>query len=606
MPHAFTVSLDNLTNQYQRFQDELHFIPERWSWEAIGGCREAEVMVIGPEGSIHETLNYLGFRIVIRNPDGTPVWYGFINEVEVSTKGILAILSLDNVFNRVAVNYVETQAGGFQSSDMTDFADDAISQANFGVREILLSFEGTQTEAEHFRQKSLVELRNPQMQIRVEPGETGARLHCLGFWSMLEKKYYVDLRGLEENPNTGAGEQYIGASYVASTISFDASDDLYDSAGYLADGFAALEVGDKFNVAGASNGENNGEFTVKSSEDDLGTGHIETVNKDRVLEAEGSPITLSRGGERIDRIAQSFTLTENVASWTVANMSFRVKSVGSPGDNLVCELRSDSGGSPGGVLDTTSLSGSIIPEDTAWVVFTMSNADLLVYGTTYWLVVSRDGSNSLANYYIVDVDEDVSYTGGQVKVYNGTSWSVRDPAADIPFRIEGLVETTVQLKDMIESSPTFGASSVDVWDEAGIDTWQYREGDTLIRDEVDDLLELGTSAEERLLVKVDYALIGTSNMRVGIYKQPVASESDIRLRPDGSLTATVGGQDQHLEPGIDISGQWVILDIPPLQDVLGTRALFVERAEYNVEDDITRVDSQATTRVWDFAKAQQG
>lgn len=613
MPHEFTVHLEDPQNPYQSFQSELRFRPTSWSWMAVGGPDEAEIAIIGPVGSIHEALKWLGYRIRIRNENGSAVWFGFVNEVEVSFGMITVSLSLDEMYNRVAVNYVYTGVDGVQTQGTTAWQDDSAGQSLYGIKELLLSFEGTATEAANLRNKTLVGTadttgtRTPKPQIRVEQSDVGATLHCLGPWRRLGWQYYQNLQGLEENTATGSGDQYIGASYTVTTIRFAVQDDIYDSAGLVAGGLDALAIGDRFTVAGAADADNNGEFTVKSKELSGSDGHIETATKDRVTAAAGPSITLSRGGSRVDRIGQSFTLSEDVDDWTVATISVRVQAVGSPGDNLICELKSDSSGSPGGTLDSATIAGSALSGDMTWVEFTLANTQALSYGTTYWIVLQRSGSNTLASYYIVDVDEDATYGGGQVKVYDGSAWATRSPAADMPFRITGKVETTTQLLDMIESNAEFGTGSVILRDASGVDTWQYRAGDSLASDEIDALIELGAGSDARYLADVIPELNGVPDRSVTVYVQPDASESDLRLNADGTVAQTVGGVVAPVEPGISLAGQWLLININQLRDVLGTTALFVERAEY-VADDAPpyHIESEGSRRVWSLTRARQG
>jgi hypothetical protein len=610
MPRPFFASFRSRTSQYPQVQAELGFAPQSWSWTAVGGYDQAEISVRGAAESLHEILNLIGWQATVRNEHGSIVWEGHVHEVELSLGGIAVTLSLEEVYNRVAVTYVTYAADGSATQGQTSWLDDTKSQDVYGVKELLVSFEGTVTDAERLRSKTLVEKRHPLPQVRSERGEVGATLYCLGPWHRLGWQYYQQLQGLEENPGGGAGDQQLGGSYSATTIRFASQDDLYDSAGLTADGLDALAVGDSFSVAGASNAANNTTpdalFTVKSKELAGSDGHIETVDKDRVDEAAGNSITLSRGTGRVDRVAQSITLTENVDDWTVAAVSVRVQAVGSPSDNLVCELRSDSGGNPGTLLDSASLAGSAIPTEMSWVEFTLSNTDALTYGTTYWIVLRRSGSNSLANYYVVDVNEDEPYAGGQVKVYNGSSYAVRSPAADMPFRVTGKVETTTQIEEMIESNAEFGSGSVTVRNASGIDTWQYREGDALALDEIEKLLEQGTSAEERLLAQVFVEANGDPDRRVVISKQPSAGQADLRLNADGSLSQTVGGATAPMEPGVNVAGQWVIVNVERLRDVLATAALFVERAEYVVSEDLTYIESEVSRRVWNLGRARQG
>lgn len=588
-------------SQYIKLPSELTLDPTRWGWAAVGGPDAAEIAVRGPVGLLHHVLNALGFDVLIRNESAQDVWWGFIYEVEVSLGGVIVNMGLENTFNRIAVNYVQQNIDGTETSGRTAWADDLTSQGRYGVRELMLSFEGSEADAITYRNAKLVEHRHPRPSIVPQRAEPGATIYCQGYWHRLGWQYYEDHAGLVENNSVGAGELLLGATYTATTISFVAQDDLFDTAGLLPQGFNALAVGDRFWVSGAANGANNGEFTLKSKELSGSDGHIETVDKDRVTEAAGATITLSRSEQRVDRVAQSFTLAEDVDDWTVAVIGVRVGKTGSPSDNLICELRADSAGSPGALLDSASIAGSALPERVTWVEFTLANTQTLTFGTTYWIVLRRSGSNSLGSYYTVDANEDADYSGGVCKVHTGSAYTNPLVAVDVPFRVKGKNETTVQLARMIASNAAFAAANVIVRDASGVDTEQYRDGDQITLDEIEDLLELGTSAGERLIATVMH-----SENTVVVRKQPEAAATAYRLNADGSLSQPIGGQVAPLGHGIDVSGEWLRVNIHPLVDVLGTRAIFAERAEYSAEDDFTRVETDASRRVWDFGKVKPG
>src|SRR6185436_10398747 len=132
--------------------------------------------------------------------------------------------------------------------------------------------------------------------------------------------------------------------------------------------------------------------------------------------------------------------------------------VGTPTDNLVCELWTNASSAPSALIESIRVSGAALDTEMVWVEFQFSNTHTITYGTTYWIVVRRSGTRNLTSYYVVDVNEDATYSGGAVKVYNGTSWVLHknakgvDTATDMPFRIAGKTGTMGQVRSIIEDN----------------------------------------------------------------------------------------------------------------------------------------------------------
>jgi hypothetical protein len=113
-------------------------------------------------------------------------------------------------------------------------------------------------------------------------------------------------------------------------------------------------------------------------------------------------------------MAKSFAAS---ASYTAAKVSLILRRVGTPG-TLTVELRSDSGGDPGSVLATATVTTSTI---TDWLSlfypFTFSQA--LTSGTTYWIVVYGASTDNVTNHW--EIGQDAATTGK--KSTAGSSWS---------------------------------------------------------------------------------------------------------------------------------------------------------------------------------------
>lgn len=567
---------------------DLTFSPTRWNWTDVGGCDSAEIAVTGPVEILDEALRLVGDRVAIFNENMTAVFWGHVHEVEVAYEGVLTHISLDDLYNRILVSYVYSAADGSAVQGETDWVEHADSIARFGTREKRLNFEGQQTEAELYRDKELTRLARLNPVTRSERGSTPhATLHCLGPWHRLAWQYYTNLAALEEYDNEGAGEQYIGASYATNTISFSAPDDILDSL----NGLGAIEDAAEITIAGSTS--NNGVFHV----DETGAATIEVTETTIVNEAAGDDVVISLGGSKINRIAQSFTLTNNTPDWTVATIAVRAMRVNTPDDNLLCELCADSSGSPGTVLDSATLVGATLPEEMTWVEFTMANTASLTYGTTYWVSIRRDDPATIDHYYIVDVNEEMTYANGSVKVYDGSSWGLRTPDCDMPFRITGKTGTLGQVRAMIEDNDEFGVGSVTVIDQSNVQTWQYREGDNFALDEIQKLLDIGTVDGDKLLVEV------LRNRTVVIREQPAASNIDKVVDRFGEVRLATGAM---LEPGLTIAGEWINLNIQTLNDALTVRSVFVQDSEYTTSDDRTSFISDGASRAWNLARTKQG
>lgn len=401
-------------------------------------------------------------------------------------------------------------------------------------------------------------------------------------------------------------------SYTATSISLDTSDDIHD---FPNDGLGFFQPNDFMQMSGTVGGHD-GTYRVKSAAAD----HL-TVNPGSIgVQAAGPSITVARGnwiqtttggihetvGDTVtitahgQKIAQSFTLTNNVSAWTVDKIVIRVQKIGSPSDNVRVELCANSSGSPGSVIEGVNVAASAIATVMEWTEFAFSNANSLTYGTTYWIVISRTGSNEAANHYLIDVDESLPYSGGAMKLYTGAAWVARSTDADLVFRILGAWTTTAQMQQMITDVGTF-FSSTDIIDASGVSSNQYRNGETTAYEEFIALLEDGTSNDLRMLADV------TPGRVLRIYEQPATTEEPtILIDTSGNLT-TYGGS--LLEHGKLPHGQLIgLAGIPPTIDTLTKVSPFLcERAEFDcIDNRYTAIEPQGTDDPWNMGSLTEG
>ncbi|GIV73532.1 hypothetical protein [Caldilinea sp.] len=174
----------------------LHFLPRRYSWTAVGGPEQAEVAVAGPPMALWNLLGWLRYPVVVHNGLGEPVWWGYVAEVTVAVGGVGLGVSLDSMYNRVAVafSYVEPGSQTVGTRETTDWSQDDDSAAEYGMKELLASVDGaTVAQAENARDVLLAQHRLPVPVVEMaDGGELEARLLCRGWWETLRWRYYAN------------------------------------------------------------------------------------------------------------------------------------------------------------------------------------------------------------------------------------------------------------------------------------------------------------------------------------------------------------------------------------------------------------------------------
>ena len=204
------------------------------------------------------------------------------------------------------------------------------------------------------------------------------------------------------------------------------------------------------------------------------------------------------------RLAQSF-ITDSSALVPVQAQT-RVRRYGSPTDSLKVALQADNGsGSPSGVdLASTTITGaSLAAEAYPWTVFTFSAPPQLLANTTYWLVLTRTGAVSAANYYLLAVDEKLSYPAGTFKTYNGSVWAARSVPADLLFKLSAVWQSTDLLLDAAGLLLDDPFSRVSVECESGVYLSPPSDGLQPVDRFAQSLLDLGTDRLTALVCAVD-------------------------------------------------------------------------------------------------------
>ncbi len=178
-------------------QPGLDWQVERCTWALPGGPDTAVVRAARGCWSEREWWHLLRCPVELLDESGLPVWWGYVAEVE--QEGMC--LSLDGMYNRVRVDYRFTS--GSDASHF--FADDALSQADYGQKELFfdLGVIDHTARAQALAQSWLERTRRPAVKWRAE-GAGGLRLGLRGWWHTLGWRFRLwngeGRRGYEAEP----------------------------------------------------------------------------------------------------------------------------------------------------------------------------------------------------------------------------------------------------------------------------------------------------------------------------------------------------------------------------------------------------------------------
>lgn len=169
------------------------------------------------------------------------------------------------------------------------------------------------------------------------------------------------------------------------------------------------------------------------------------------------------------RAAQSFRLSGE--SWPVGEVWLRAGKRGNPSDLLRLELCADAGGAPGTVLASAEVNAAALPFTPGWVRFALAGPTLAA-DTPYWLVLSRAGGLDAANYFTAQLSEELSYPGGECRLWDGGTWSLRQPPADLGFRVEGAQSAGEWIAALAARHPDLNGVRLDVPLEQAVLRWR--------------------------------------------------------------------------------------------------------------------------------------
>lgn len=603
-----------------------------------GGPIQAEIQVAGSAETLKRAFSdWLLRPVEVVNPNGASVWHGYVAEMRLVQRARSRKLAVDTIVNRAAAEWTAVLADGTTEDELTTWLDDTGSQTRYGVREDVatLDGEGTLAAAEALRAQLLADSQQPAALLSYERADgEHLMLICAGWMETIDWQFYEHLEGrIEEEGDNAADENLIGWGLISVTVGFGPDGSIHDLNCFL----GALKEGDVIDVANSSS--NNGTYTIDSAAEgkqivyaattiafeanddirdsaaglsDFKPGGIQTkvegstsnsrvhmvktvasawitttesVSGNIVTEAAGPSITLTQGhrakltsdtdweepGDVITvqvrgyRLAQSFVAP---SGFNLDRVAVKVRRAGEPSDDITITLRADSSGAPSGsTLATATLAGEDIKTKTRWEWFQFATPIALTASATYWIVVERSGSVDAEDYYAVELcDGD----HGDLLAYTGGGAWVAHPSGDqrLAFKAWSTEDTGVQMRRILTQCGQF-ITAIDVPD-TGILTNPYQERVRPL-EALKRLLDMGNSDGDALECRVTRERVFVANAK------PTEPASGMAKLTDEQRIVTSTGAERML--GLLPVGEWLIVDDDPPEQV----AMYVHECGFNAE-----------------------
>ena len=175
-------------------------------------------------------------------------------------------------------------------------------------------------------------------------------------------------------------------------------------------------------------------------------------------EVSGATAWVRGTGGTTEAQAESFT---TVGAITLSSIWLSLSKVAAPADDLVIELRTDSGSSPSStVLESVTIPAASLTTTATWTKMAFTSS--LSATTTYWIVARRTGARDTTNYFSLDTSAANLFSGVE-KVLSSGSWA-DGGAIDFMLRIVSSVEAAGAT---IDGGTTTNADATDGWGTVG-------------------------------------------------------------------------------------------------------------------------------------------
>lgn len=233
-----------------------------------------------------------------------------------------------------------------------------------------------------------------------------------------------------------------------------------------------------------------------------------------------------------------------------------------------------------------------------WEVYKLNTSVAKAAGDNIWLVF-----DSQVNGTGDDFKTWIKEGAGTAKVHNGTSWGDPGTAFNMIYRLYLTTDSGDQITDIVSLCGQFITGNDHL--TTGINTASQMGAITSAKSVLDNIIEMGTSNNKPLVVKVD------RNRFMWVYEDTVgsATTATLILRRDGMLYNISGGE--PFSPYADPCGKWCIVDGLIPSTVSATRSIDascfkIARATYNAGDNRVTLEPEGITSPFEaFAVARK-
>jgi hypothetical protein len=209
---------------------ELQYRVDSYSWSAIGGPDYATIQAAGDERTIQFAAQMLRYGVEILDNHGRALWWGYLHGVEMRVRNRVLRIDLGGLWNSITLEYNELAGGasGTGTRVLTSAAQDAVSIANYGRRELLQQATdiSTAAAAEAKRNELLDYYRLPRVDRESvqRTDRPSATLLCRGWWHTLDWRYYSNATNANTATTTQIADIISAAGeFIAGTRIVDAS-----------------------------------------------------------------------------------------------------------------------------------------------------------------------------------------------------------------------------------------------------------------------------------------------------------------------------------------------------------------------------------------------
>ena len=195
-----------------------HAEPVYFSWSAYGGPHIAHLKLTGSLRSLIASLRLLRSPVTIYADTTAPIWWGYVREVAIYFGQLKIMVTLDQLFNRVKVQYSFLSPDNHLADQSeTAWSDDLGSQTLFGIKELILHRSKIDDDfADSLATTFLDGHAWPASvfsQSHLDDPTPHAVIKCAGWFETLSWKYYEYLKNFYANYGPGPGTfEFDGAS----------------------------------------------------------------------------------------------------------------------------------------------------------------------------------------------------------------------------------------------------------------------------------------------------------------------------------------------------------------------------------------------------------